>query len=374
MTTPANFDTDVFIAGGGPAGLASAIAARRSGFRVLLADSERPPIDKACGEGLMPDGLRAAGMLGITFGAEDGRPFRGIRFESGSGAVSAEFPDGCGLGIRRSVLQQSLARAAAGAGVELLWGERVTGIADDTVITIGTRRLRARWVIGADGTQSVLRRWTGLQDFQRDDRRFSFRQHYRVAPWSEYVEIYWGRGCQFYVTPVGSCEVSLVLMTRDPQLRIAQALERFPALQQRLEGCEATSSERGALAATRKLLRVTRGNVALVGDASGTVDPITGDGLSLSFKQAIALADAFSAGRLSSYQGAHAAIARRPRFMSDFMLLMDRSQFLQTRALRSFRARPRLLADLLAMHVGQLPPLRIAGAIAALGWQVATAP
>ena len=57
--------TDVFVIGGGPAGLAAAIAARQRGFRVIVADGMRPPIDKACGEGLMPDGLAALERLGI---------------------------------------------------------------------------------------------------------------------------------------------------------------------------------------------------------------------------------------------------------------------------------------------------------------------
>ncbi|MGB8062426.1 MAG: FAD-binding protein, partial [Candidatus Sulfotelmatobacter sp.] len=48
--------TDVFVIGGGPAGLAAAIAARKCGLRVIVADAAQPPIDKACGEGLMPDG------------------------------------------------------------------------------------------------------------------------------------------------------------------------------------------------------------------------------------------------------------------------------------------------------------------------------
>src|SRR5208282_3866466 len=57
---------DVFVVGGGPAGLATAIAARRHGLSVVLADGAVPPIDKPCGEGLMPDGVEALGDLGIT--------------------------------------------------------------------------------------------------------------------------------------------------------------------------------------------------------------------------------------------------------------------------------------------------------------------
>ena len=58
--------TDVFAIGGGPAGLAAAIAARRRGFDVTLADSSVPPIDKACGEGVMPDGLRRRAIRAMS--------------------------------------------------------------------------------------------------------------------------------------------------------------------------------------------------------------------------------------------------------------------------------------------------------------------
>ncbi len=61
----ARFDTDVFVAGGGPAGLAAAIATRQAGLTVTLADAARPPIDKACGEGIMPEGMAALRRLGI---------------------------------------------------------------------------------------------------------------------------------------------------------------------------------------------------------------------------------------------------------------------------------------------------------------------
>src|SRR5689334_25022502 len=92
---------DVFVAGGGPAGLAAAIAARRRGLDVTLADGARPPIDKACGEGIMPDGVAAARALGV---AVDGVPFRGIRFRDGESTAEATFPRGEGLGMRRTEL------------------------------------------------------------------------------------------------------------------------------------------------------------------------------------------------------------------------------------------------------------------------------
>src|ERR1700730_9817028 len=96
--------TDVFIIGGGPAGLAAAIAARQRGFNVVVADGTRPPIDKPCGEGLMPDGRAALENLGITIPPENSHPFRGICFVSEGVSVSASFPQGSGRGVSRTGL------------------------------------------------------------------------------------------------------------------------------------------------------------------------------------------------------------------------------------------------------------------------------
>ena len=75
--------TDVFVVGGGPAGLVAAIAARTKGFTVTLADGAEPPIDKPCGEGLMPETQAALRELGITFDGSAGYEFHGIQFIQG---------------------------------------------------------------------------------------------------------------------------------------------------------------------------------------------------------------------------------------------------------------------------------------------------
>ena len=94
-------ETDVLVVGGGPAGLSAAIAARRKGFSVTLIDAAVPPIDKACGEGLMPDALRALADLGVEIPADAGFAFYGIRFLGEDVSVEAEFPSGFGLALRR---------------------------------------------------------------------------------------------------------------------------------------------------------------------------------------------------------------------------------------------------------------------------------
>src|SRR5271163_4846956 len=125
MPRPIPEQTDVFIVGGGPAGLAAAIALRAQGFGVTVADPAQPPIDKTCGEGLMPDGLAALTQLGITLSPEHCFPFRGIRFVGSGASVDASFPNGSGAGIRRTYLHQALIDRAEQTGATLLWGVRV---------------------------------------------------------------------------------------------------------------------------------------------------------------------------------------------------------------------------------------------------------
>ncbi len=370
--TPAPSQTaDVIVIGAGPAGLAAAIAARRRGFNVTVADRSRPPIDKACGEGIMPDGVAAARALGISLEEADARPFRGIRFCERVLTVEAPFPQGSGFGIRRTALHELMVERAAHTGARLMWGASVTGL-EPGGVRIDGQLVRARWIVGADGGNSMVRRWAGLEACAHHTRRYGFRRHYRIAPWTDFMEIHWGEACQLYLTPVGADEICLVLISRDHRLRLDQALPRFPLLARRLAAAAAASSDRSGVSATRRLRRVCRGNVALLGDASGSVDAITGEGLCLLFQQAEALAAALSVGDLAQYQAAHRRLRRRPELMANLMLLLDRHGRLRSRALQAFAARPCLLSRMLALHVGELSFFESAANGLALGWQMLT--
>jgi hypothetical protein len=79
--------------------------------------------------------------------------------------------------------------------------------------------------------------------------------------------------------------------------------------------------------------------------------------LSLSFHQALALADALVSEDLAAYQAEHRRLARRPAFMAGLMLMLDRFPWLRSPALHAMAFEPAIFAKLLAVHVGASAPV-----------------
>ncbi len=365
---------DVFIAGGGPAGLACAIAAAQQGLSVEVADALAPPIDKACGEGLMPDTLAALTRLGVEIPAGSSSAiFRGIRFlaPNRAGALlstQADFPATSGRGMRRPLLHQLLFERATALGVRFNWQTVVQSIAPgpgtgtNEVVT-SRHTVRPRFIIGADGHQSRIRHWAGLDRSSISARRIGLRQHFSIAPQDiglTHVEVHWSDRGQAYVTPISDSEICVAFVARNRFTGVAEALSHYPQLRLRLQSARPSDTPRGSITFSRRLHRVTRNNVALIGDASGSVDAVTGEGLGLCFRQALALAEALRSNYLASYQQAHQTLQRLPHFMARTMLLLDSSPRLRSRALQVLERRPDLFAQMLRVHIGH-DPIRVFG-------------
>jgi flavin-dependent dehydrogenase len=103
---------DVLIVGAGPAGIATAIAASQKGLHAILVDARKPPIDKACGEGLLPEAVASLSRIGIDLYPPNAIPFSGIRFTDQESTASATFPKGCAFGLRRTRLHRLLVERA----------------------------------------------------------------------------------------------------------------------------------------------------------------------------------------------------------------------------------------------------------------------
>lgn len=318
-------DVDVLVAGGGPVGLAAALHARAAGLTVAVVEPRPDPVDKACGEGLMPSAVAGLTALGV---APRGRPFVGIRYLAPGRSVATRFRVGAGLGVRRTELQAALAGAADAAGVKRVLGA-VAGVEQDaTGVTAGD--LRAGWLLAADGLHSPVRRQLGLDRPVPGGRRYGLRRHVTVRPWTDHVEVHWGRRAEAYVTPVSEDLVGVALLvTGSGQASYDDLLADFPALAARLRGARPVTPVRGA-GPLRQVAGTPRiGRVLLVGDAAGYVDALTGEGIAVGLATAREAVAAIVAGRPETYPARWRAVSRRYRWSAGTLVAATRSPVLR---------------------------------------------
>ncbi|THA30728.1 FAD-dependent oxidoreductase [Streptomyces sp. A1277] len=308
---------DLLVAGGGPAGLAAAIRAARLGMETVVVEPRTAPIDKACGEGIMPSGVAALRALGVPV---TGQPLHGIRYVEGSRSAVAPFRGGPGLGVRRTALHAALHRRALELGVRIVPG-KVAGVRQDRD-RVEAAGLTARWLIAADGLHSPLRRELGLDAPAAPVRRYGLRRHYRVAPWTGFVEVHWSRHGEAYVTPLGDGSVGVAVLSRE-RLPYAGHLAAFPRLAARLLGREA-GPVRGAGPLRQRARARRAGRVLLVGDAAGYLDALTGEGVALAVATAVAAVDALAAGRPQAYPARWQRLTLRHRLLTAGLLTAAR--------------------------------------------------
>lgn len=356
---------DVVIAGGGPAGLAVAIEASRRGLKTAVLDRRSLPVDKACGEGLMPPAVSALKDLGALqlLASEDATPFVGVRFiESKGRHAEARFRGAHGLGVRRIALAEALRTRALQSGAEIHEVCAVRGFTyDRTGLDVNTEHgmLRAQMLVAADGLHSKLRDAAGLALDSRGPRRFGMRQHFRIRPWSEFVEVYLGGDAEAYVTPAGADRVGVAFLWEDGRpkcdLSMRGFLAKFPALEARIDGADSDSDVRGAGPLARAARARVADRFALVGDAAGYVDAITGEGLSLALVGGQSLGrmlpDALARGAtresLRAYQRESARQYRRYAFVTRSMLAMARRSRMRELAVGLLARHPRTFDALL---------------------------
>ena len=355
-------ETCVLVVGGGPAGLATAIAARQQGLEVDLLERSTPPIDKACGEGLMPVGREPLAQLGVIAGKLQAREFEGVRYIDGQAVAEGRFRNAKGIGVRRTILYAELLRRAQSLGARCHWRVTVEGVQRGAqpgaqqgagkrfFLETSAGRWEADWLVAADGLHSRLRRWLRLERRPTRKPRFGVRRHYAVEPWSGFVEVYWSEGCEAYVTPLAGDLVGVAMLWGGRKAGFEELLERFPFLKRRLIGAPAASKDRGAGPFHQRVKAVTRGNVALVGDAAGYVDALTGEGLALAFQQAVKVVDAIQEGDLSLYAAAHRLIVRAPELLTKLTLLLSSYPRLRSKVIGILANDGELFSRLLALQ------------------------
>ncbi|MBD8077790.1 FAD-dependent oxidoreductase [Cellulosimicrobium arenosum] len=287
MSPAAGEQVDVLVVGGGPVGLAAALHARRAGHDVLVLDRRAGAVDgdldKACGEGLLPGALTAVQALGVD---PPGHPLTGISYRDATRHADHAFAAGTGRGVRRTALHAALRSRALDEGVLV----RRAGVRDlrqdpgGVDVRLEDVTVRARHVLACDGLHSTVRHHLGVDlPPGRAPARYGMRRHYRVAPWSDLVEVHWGAHTEAYVTPVADDLVGVAVL--GPR-GTGPDLDAFGELADRLAGVPSVGQTLGAGALRQRTRRRAVGHVLLVGDASGYVDALTGEGVRVGLAQA----------------------------------------------------------------------------------------
>lgn len=298
---------------------------------------------------------------------------RGICYHLENNHAAANFIDGYGLGINRILLSESfLSTIKKYPSITLIENAEITSLESSYINFIkdnSLHRCSTNFIVGADGLRSSVREMLDIKLHQSFFRRWAMTTHFAMKPWSSLVEIYLCHSAEAYVVPTGPEEINIVLMWSPKKLSLkgspplSKLFSLFPDLSKRLNGAE-IKHKPFAIGPFhhRARRRFSSLSAALIGDAAGYVDPLTGEGINYGLHDGIVLGERL-AGRIKKGERMRlsdllafqleADIHKLPHTALSYVLLLlqDRPEIFG-HVLGQFKRHPQILSALTAISTG----------------------
>ncbi len=307
MDNKQEYDCDVIVVGAGPAGSAAAHYLANAGYDVILVDRCKFPRDKICGDFVSPVAQNELAKLGITSTPEFKSANRIIKasvYLDGNKLVSRVVPKVQGLPrygrvMPRLVLDKLLLDSACREGVVFLENLRAVGmrvkrrcVELEAEGPDGKRTLKARLLIGADGSNSTIARIVRGQPPSSADRIIAIRGYFKdVEGQSSQADLHFNKEsfpgyCWLFPTGKNQANVGvgMVLDTIPSGNRLKELLNHLisndEALGKRLKNAKLVGQIGGwPLTTYNPSQPLVDNHVMLVGDAAGLVNPLNGEGI-----------------------------------------------------------------------------------------------
>ncbi len=360
-----NFDCDVLIVGGGPAGSALAYHLAKEGIQVIVAEAEKFPRDKVCGDGVSPIALAELHAMGITstqtFKRANEIDEVGLFIESDKAIIKLAKPEELPFHARiipRKELDNLIYEAARQAGAIFYEQCRVSRYENtlDKVVTTyrngrGEGRIVSKVIVGADGSRSLVARQLKGSKTNAAFQLLGLRAYYEgINGPKNRVDVYFSEenfpGI-YWLFPKGEAgaNVGMAMIYQTYPQRPGQAKQLFenhlsnnPDLRRRIgNGFSNSKIEGWPITFYDAKSPVIAERLMLVGEAAGLINPLSGDGIQYSLLSARWAADClkqcfaktnFSRDSLSLYEQKLEAELSHDFAMSNLMVHFARNKTL----------------------------------------------